>query len=1087
MSKILYPCIFYAISKTGIEVLNSLLTNSEKVSLPVYSKFIRSVYFDENNTISNSLNNEKLHFSLSKSRNKSENYIIVNQNRKEYVTIFEKLLNDIYTVDNKNYATENDFILEKPQIVILASIDNPELTPIIVPLLLSIDTLPQNPIVHFILLYNQLLYTELTKELAILKNSFFRELDSLKSKKPYVWLIDIINEKGINLKDKESLIYAIGLFIELLLTDSRKINSLAINYGIEQEKPCIYSTFGFSLLSFPLKKIREYIGIHVCYKELNMQCKEFDIKYERTQIKDEISKFFSVAGFENLPEKISKKDNNTPVFSKFSFDEKRFTDKEFEFVLNEKLGRIEDATTLPKTITNDFFHKVEEYDKTYINSTLIEITQALDESKKRELQNSTEVIDRRLNQLLDEKGKGVNYSLIFISNLGNNGGGTDNLLEGRFSELKTMINIQDDLRSRFIGDQIISKEKELRGHSDNFTNKLQLIEQYKNQINSAEAGLIRLEESVGIENPKYLEIKTQIESKWDQIKNLTAEIEQHKIFIEDLTFQIEKIKADFERDTYKEEIKQKRNQNNLEEISKFSEKIDSVDLLLAEKYEEKNKRIEARKKFIYYRLILIPLISLALFFLIQTILFYKTDWFSLKDFGIGVIIIGIMGLIYYVINIIKFLKIRKQYQDFLDEIKSTLSTKHDLLARYVILKNEIYQNNFNFERDLIALSMAKKLTEEVKSRQYCLEDFKKTIVNELENLKRQKESFSLNESSFEFSVVDKPEIEAIYDNDITTPAKIINGSGAYKLSRFFGDFLTMKNLNSIYNTVSINANEICKRKVEKESVKTILFNEAPSFSKNVNTRAKFKQIIDTSRPLLRTIEWPNLTSNDIPFTSNSLIGFNQAVYSKFLKDVDFGSVVFEENNDKLFGILSIKSNFPSFLIYDVETNEEFIRKGITKENKSKYFINENSYNHSLLPPLDRRDKDDKGNLLMGNELIVALSTKLVTYDLKKNKFVHPIIGDLGFSIEDLLNTWSTPVCYEIIEKAKERDIDIWQYDENELKAYSAEFKKFWMNFPIVLPLKFVNELSEYFFSIKGAESDWDEIRKSLKATRKNSN
>lgn len=1087
MSKILYPCIFYAISKTGIEVLDSLLTNSEKVSLPVYTKFIRSVYFEENNTISNSLNNEKLHFSLSKSRSKSENYIIVNQNRKEYVTIFEKLLNDIYTVDNKNYATENNFILERPQIIILASIDIPELTPILVPLLLSIDSLPQNPIVHFILLYNQLLYTELTKELAILKNSFFRELDSLKSKKPFIWLIDIINEKGINLKDKESLIYAIGLFTELLLTDSRKINSLAINYGIEQEKPCIYSTFGFSLLSFPLKKIREYIGIHACYKELNMQCKEFDIKYERTQIKDEISKFFSVAGFENLPEKISKKDNNTPVFSKFSFDEKRFTDKEFEFVLYEKLGRIEDATTLPKTITNDFFHKVEEYDKTYINSTLIEITQALDESKKRELQNSTEVIDRRLNLLLDEKGKGVNYSFIFISNLGNNGGGTDNFLEGRFSELKTMINIQDDLRSRFIGEQIISKEKELRGHSDNFSNKLQLIEQYKNQINSAEAGLIRLEESVGIENPKYLEIKTQIESRKDQIKNLTAEIEQHKISIEDLTFQIEKIKADFEKDTYKEEIKQKRNQNNLEEISKFREKIDSVDVLLAEKYGEKNKRIEGRKKFIYYRLILIPSIILALFFLIQTILFYKTDWFSLKDFGKGVIIIGIVGLIYYVINIIKFLKIRKQYQDFLDEIKSTLSTKHDLLARYVILKNEIYQNNFNFERDLIALSMAKKLTEEVNSRQCCLEDFKKTIVNEFENLKKQKESFSISESSFEFSVVDKPEIEAIYDNDSTTPAKIVNGSGVYKLSIFFRDFLTRKNLNSIYDTVSINANEICKRKVEKESVKTILFNEAPSFSKNVNTKAKFKQIIDTSRPLLRTIEWPNLTSNDIPFTSNSLIGLNQAVYSKFLKDIDLGSVAFEENNDKLFGILSIKSNFPSFLVYDVETNEEFIRKGITKENKSKYFINENSYNHSLLPPLNRRDKDDKGNLLMGNELIVALSTKLVSYDLKKNKFVHPIIGDLGFSIEDLLNTWSTPVCHEIIEKAKERDIDIWQYDENELKAYSAEFKKFWMNFPLVLPLKFVNELSEYFFSIKGTESDWDEIRKSLKATRKNSN
>lgn len=1083
MTKTIYPTIFFSISNSGIELIESIQKDVKRVNSNNFSRFIRYAAFHDEGTITNSISDEIISFSFPASKDKAVNYAKVHQNRQNYKAIFEKLINDIYIFENTNYAAENDLTLDKPQIIVLSSIDTPELSPLVIPLLQILDTLPQNPDIHLIILYNQKLHTEIKEEIAILKNSFFRELDSMKSNHPpHVWLIDIVNEREINLKDSQTLFFAIGQFTDLLVTDSGQITRSTYS-GTEFNKPCIYSTFGYSLLTFPADKIKEYLGLYACSKEISYLADSFISKYEVISLKDELNKFIISSGIEGIPEKIIKKDNAEPIYGGFIFNERKFFDIENVAILSKKLSPVEEPLTFSQTNSNDFFHMIDEYEKLFLNTTYLEFSQSLDKSKKRELLTAEAKILAAMGLFMDDKDKGVNYSHLFVAMLANNKGAVENMLEGRFtSDIPTLNNLQDKFRSCFIGDQLIESEKTLREESDNYANKLKLINQYANQIINAEQSLKRIEESVGADNPKYTELNTQISSLKDQINLFTSDIELHKKNIADVTYMIEQVKLEFDRDATKESYKKGRNEKHNENLAKIrDEKINDLDKELASKYEEKNKRITERNKFIFYNLIIFPVAIFLVLLVTQVILVYKTEWFTVKWFYRGLILTFLTVLVYYIINFVKFFKFKKRFRELLEKIQFLLSDKKNLFGRYVILKNNCYQNEFLFERDLIALSMIDSLMKSTTSLQSDIDDFKSVVRHENIRSDELKGSFSFPDSSFEFCVIGRSEIEEIYDS--SAHGRIINKDNKVSLSKCFEDFVRTRNLNSIFKPILEEASEVYERKVQGETLKSILFNESSTFKKNVNARAKFQQVIETSRPLLKTGFWPNL-SPDTAYTENIIIGQNHSIYKQYIKDNKFSSLSIEESNQYLFGILSIKSNFPSFLIYDVEANENIMRKAITKDNRSKYFINENSFNYSLIPAINKVDKDEKGNILMGNELIFSLTRGIISFDPDKKKFTHSIIGDLGFELADLINNWTTPVCYEIIEEARKEYEEIWHADENEFRDYSAEFKKVWMDFPVIISQKFENELSEYFFSIKGTEPDWNEIKKSFKSKRK---
>ena len=121
--------------------------------------------------------------------------------------------------------------------------------------------------------------------------------------------LSIINEKSINLNNNSAVYYSISQFADLLYTSAGLITApttTMVNYS-EKEKPCMYSTFGYSLMHFPTDKIKEYLSIHAKTQEFDYLVKDFDTKFEIIAIKDETTKFFRKNDFENIPQKISKK------------------------------------------------------------------------------------------------------------------------------------------------------------------------------------------------------------------------------------------------------------------------------------------------------------------------------------------------------------------------------------------------------------------------------------------------------------------------------------------------------------------------------------------------------------------------------------------------------------------------------------------------------------------------------------------------------------------------------------------------------------------------------------------------------------
>ena len=1084
MAETIYPIIFFSISKSGIEVFNSIQQNCTTLNSSEYSRFVNHATFNEDNTISTSITDLKISLPF-ESKSKEANYAIVNQNRTEYISLFEKLIDSINTLDNKNYASEKNLNLGSPQIVILSSISSSDLSPLVIPLLKSMDRLakPENtPDVHLILLYNEDTEDKEKEGYLIAQNSFLKEIESLSARKPYVWLIDKINEKGINIGSKEILYFAISQFIDILFANANKVNKANLNDGNEQEKLCMYSTFGYSALSFPVNKIEEYLRYYALSRELNLIIKDFDTKYEAIRLKDELKIFINSNGFNTLPEKIVKKDNSEPIFNAFQFNESKFADAEYEIALGKKLGVIENSATLANSTTNDFFHRLEEYDKSWNETTLIDTSQLLDAAKKRELELSYNSIKSEQSKLLDNEG--INYSLLFTAMLANNKGAVENSLEGRFSsDIPTLITLQDTFRSVFIGDEVATNEKSLRENSDNSTNKQKLIEQNNEKISNAEESLKRFEETIGVDSPQYTELATKIEVFKEEIKKLTSENENHILNIKDLTYSIEQVKAEFNRDATREKYKLKRTKKIEEGLALIQEtEIPLIDKDLTTKYEEKNSKIEARKKFLFYDLIVKPAALLVILLLFNFIA-WKYLSFSSTASKNTLIISGIILLVYYIIKLIKLIFINKEYTSLLESISIAISEKKSLLGKFVSLKNEFHLSNFNFERDSISLDMVKNIIDYTNIKQTKIEDFKKIITEEALQQNEFNKSYQFSNDLFEFCIVEKSEIEVIFER--AASSKIINKPNGTKMSSCFNDFESTNTLEAFKNAINEEALVVYENKIKQESLKSVLLNESITFTKDVNTTAKFNQLFDSSRPLLILENNPTISSRDIPYIDNILIGYKDNSFQKYLTESGFklNSEGIDVNNDKIFGVLSIKSNFPSFIINDVENNEEYSRKGISASNKSQYFIDDTSYNYSLIPTLSKIETDEKGNIQMGSILITALTKGIVTYDLNTNKFVNPATGDLGIKLEDLITNWSSSFCYDIMQKAKEEESEIWNYDADEQKEYIAVFKKVWTLLPIKVPAKFHNELSEYIFSIKGTAEDWEEIKKGLKSKK----
>lgn len=1081
MSNFVNPTIFFSVSSTGKEVLDFISKTTVDFDQDVNSRFVRWISIDDQCRLTSSLKGE-LEFPVKSASNKKDAYAAVSHQREEFISVFQGMISDMYNIENQNFASGRGIEIMKAQIVILASADDPLLSPFLFPLLQSLGSIPQKPSVHNILLSNKELNTNSSTAARCYRNAFFKELERFRLKHKqhplFVWLIDIINAEEISLGNKQNVYNAIAKFSDVLIKNGDTIESSTITYSDELEKPCLYSTFGYSLLTFPANRIKDYIYLHAAEKELGNLSSGFTEKIERITFKEVLNNFLRGSGFVDIPDKLGKRDNSENIFVGFVFDHKRFIAIEEDAVLSKKLGIVDAPETLSAVNTNDFFHRVGEYEKQFVESVLTDVASHRQAAKTRELNSANNLILAKQKELIDEKG--INYAFIFTSLLVNNESSVAAMLEGRHVQFESLDGLEDTFRSLFIGDIVDESIRKLGLESDNYTNKVQLVKKNQERVEASNESLERLEANVGKDNPKYAEIIAETEALIEEINRLKGDIEKHGIEIKSLKHEIEEVKNDFERDAYKESLKLARNEKNQEAIESVKESLEPIDQNLTRLYGEKNEAIETRKKFIFKRLMIVPAICSAILILINVLLFVKTSFYSADEFLYGFGVVTLVIAVYYGIALFGFYKLKKKFEQLLNDIKSLHTSKSSAFSEYVVLKNRIYLNDFDFEKDLIALTIAGRLIDDVKKSQIALEDFVNKINSESINYREGKSKFQFQDSSFEFCVVKKTEVERLFD--IAIGSSILDTSDSFKLSDCYIDFLDTGTIDSMLEPIREQADAVCERKVDKVSLKSILFNESSDFPENVNTTAKFQQLIDTSRPLLRTVGWPGISSADVPYTQNILVGKQQPVYETYLAQINGGSSVIDANDDNVLGVLSVKSNFPSFMIFDVEENEELLRK-LDKKQISEFFIDEKNLNYSLIPSLNVLGNETQDGNLLSSELIVALTVRIIEFNLEESKFQHRVVGDLGFSFEELINVWNSPVCFDVVEEVRELDEEILNYNNDEFEKYTKSFIQFWATLPLRLPNKYLVELEEYFYSVQGKLEDWNDLKKVLKGKR----
>ena len=1083
MSNKISPVVFFSVSSSGKEMAEAIQNHSENINHHVYSRFFRFVSFNEDGTLTNSVNDKRISFSFPGEKNvKQDNFAVINKQRQEYLSVFEEVIGDINSLENTNFARENNFDTGKIQIVILSGIDEINLMPLSAPLIMGLDS--GNFEFHFLILYNSSLSNDLTVNSRILKNAFFREIESIGNDNPKVWLLDIINDEDFNVKEKLNLFKIASHFVDLLITNEDKID--VVNYckrANAQGKPCRYSSIGYSVIKYPLDKAKRYMSLFAYTEEFKDLIRKLDLKFEAILLKDELTKFLTRNGFYETPERISKKENSDEIYVPFSL-RLNSLENEKEQVLAKNLSPVENPSGLSTAITSGLFGKLDDAEKDYINNILIEYSGKINSARDREFSRYIYNIKEAQENFIDDGDRSINYAILFAAILGNDRPVVEQMLEGRFSDdIPTLNSVEDKYRESFIGDEISKINKEKEGEELNSSNKKKLREQYSQKLEEDKVKFETLR-TTDPDNAKLPELQSSINKYDKQITLLKAEITQHNKNIERLSATAEEIKIEFDRDATKEIYKKERNESLLKDLEDIRENsIPAIDKKLAEKYAEKNVTLKKRKRHIFYHLIIIPVGLLVVSLLIQLSLYNIFDGYKSDGLMIGAGITTLVILVFYGVSLFKFYQLSKDFRGLLGEIGDLLQRKTNLFQKYIYSKNRVFRNDFQFEVDLISLSMVRKLRDGASELRKNVEQFKNRLITDFEEYGEKMNSFKFVEDSFELGVLKKADLEKIYSNYTGKP--LFYKTGENKLSTYYSHFINSSNLSSIEDLIDQKVEDVCSRKIESENLMSVLFNEARDFGK-INTAAKIKILLKSSRPLLRTADshYPNL-ENGIPYTENIIIGNYNQKCQPFWDDSQLSfssSVSIDDTNENILGVLSVKSNFPSFLIYDVKENEEIIRNEVGLDDKKRFFISESAFEYQLMPS----ELHSKQNIedLLGDELISALSYGIVEYDKENKKFYHPVLGDLGFKFEDLIKYWNSPICYEINEKATKLNSEIWKFEEDEMTDYLIRFKSFWKQFAAVVPREYEVRLSEYFFQRNGKEKYWGEIKTAIKENRK---
>lgn len=755
-----------------------------------------------------------------------------------------------------------------------------------------------------------------------------------------IYIVDDETEQGRSIGSIENKYLAFSKLIETLFRSRNLLR--ARNWGDNEGKKCCVSTFGLSSIYFPEYRILEYLKAYSEYKELDeLIKKDFSIKHDRLRLNQEIENFFRKENYDGITEKLLVKEGekiwkefNVPTDGLFSVEKTECCEYETNIIDKQDTRSMIFTNKILGDINTRYEQfKIDQLSRVYSDIQLVKVS------------IEQEIIDRITDQNTSDinalrEHKGINYAKIFNAILCGSSAKYAEAMDGQTIEFRNLKHYEDGMRKKLVGNRLIELEKEIQEIQDEIAN-LNLLTAGNKDIEADEFYISELKE-------KESKIKACITS----------------------------INEAFDANVFKDDLKQEFNPPIDEKLNEMEGKIKKLDIELSEQYVNKNNLIKKRSKFLILNLVVYPSLILVISCLLQLILFFNFEFFRLdfiKAFsGLTIILL----LVYYIVNFIRFLKMKKELSGINNFIEDKLSNKHSLIQQLIKLKSFFDYNNFLFDVGLRALNILKSVENHLNSRCDEMDKFTAVVRSQYDNSMERINSLDFTDNEFEAITVKKEQISKIYDS--TYPDYALASDDSVKYASFLNDFINSGSIDTMLNRLEELSKDVYERRIAPIDVNNVIQNKSTDFETKVPLDTRLEILKNNSMPLLRT----SIVTPEMPITKNYLIGnvFNaiKDVLQKRFTSFREGESL-EKDNIKKIGVLAIKSNFSFAMIENMPSWYEEIEQ--SKEYANQTFIDEEARSWNLLGSNEAEQHDER---TLDELLIVMLSQKII--DFKYNKF-----------------------------------------------------------------------------------------------------
>lgn len=1007
-------------------------------------------------------------FLIENQESKKEIFDSFVKKRSDYLDIFESFVNRIFTVRTQNIAIDKGIVLSNPQFILVSSLDSLSITSQFIMLVDSIKKMNQSPILHLILDFNSL-SDELDYKLRCIANlkEFDHYIESNKSKvgKVHIWVIDDINEKEYSIGDKSNKLLTISIFIYYLLNDYNRLKKSIFPWGNEQGKVCFLSTFGLSTVKYPIGELKQFLINYGRYQRLEGLWKSLNKKFLRLTLKEELESFYRINDFNSISDRIIT-ENGINIYKPFNLNVEKYSSDEADQSISKRLRFIDSPNALPLNITSDFYFDYETLLKDYKSSYLSDFFNKLEFTRKNEGKNLTTLFENHIIENLDDDKKGVVFSMLFNYITVNDEALVEEYLdEGRFGEFKTLNLVESNIRKKLLGEELSILEKIRQENSDNVLNKEQNIEKYKEEQTHEEIDLRILKNNDDdLKNPKIPELEESLKLNKQAIEKLSLEIDEHNKNIKIYTGKIVKLFKEFDNDAYKEQLRRKLNPQIDDKLKDLKESIKNIDKSLIGTYNRKNRLLKERLSFIKKRLVFIPVLILVVLLVPQLILFYSTDYFNMNELIVGVIIEGIILIIYYLKTLFDLNKLVKDLKENIDYAKNLINNKARSFQKITELTNTFYYKDFLFDVNLISLSILRKLRSNIRDNADSIKQFIEVINKTYKDYKSNVENFTFRSNDFEFVLVNNNDLIELYGSEIGRDFS----KNAGKVSEYYKIYSENESLDGVFKVSDEEVNKLYNSKIVSKSVKGLLFNEYDDINDKVNADIIIEKVINSSKPLLKTSA--SLFSHDVPYSQDILIGkqydsVRQIMNSYNLLTPDY---IIEENNDKVIGNLIIKSNFPPIYVDKIEGWVSFAMNSLNNTDYEKWYINSNYSKHNLVLNVSTDSANE-----FGEDIILALCEEVIYWDKDEKSFLDKESGKFGKNMDELVKTWNTERALDLKSELRKVAKRVANYSDTELSSMLTKLES------VVLYLKiekhYLSYFENFYFAYGGKEDNWDNL------------